>query len=156
MFKRLLYASCILLLVTALVVGYAGREANRVPKEMETYYNQFIEAFSEGTFDDIKPFLHFEIEEYQQLMEHYFSNIRNVQLESWERINDDLWVANTYVETDNRAGRQPDTLLSWVRLDGEMRIYDRCISGSDEWLTEKTSVRFISPDTLIPGQFVIS
>ena len=155
MFKRLLYASCILLLVTALVVGYAGREANRVPKEMETYYNQFIEAFSEGTFDDIKPFLHFEIEEYQQLMEHYFSNIRNVQLESWERINDDLWVANTYVETDT----EPEGNLTHYfvgKVDGEMRIMIGVFQVPDELADGEDLSRFISPDMLIPGQFVIS
>ena len=155
MFKRLLYASCILLLVTALVVGYAGREANRLPKEMATYYNQFIEAFSEGTFDDIKPFLHFEIEEYQQLMEHYFSNIRNVQLESWERINDDLWVANTYVETDTEPeGNLPPYFVGHV--DGEMRLMIGVFQVPDELVDGEDLSRFISPDTLIPGQFVIS
>lgn len=147
------YAAWILsFLVLLLTCGCTEKEGNRAPEEMEEFYNQFIEAFSEGDFEDVEPFLHFEIEEYRKLSEEFFVNIQNPRNEGWEKIQDDLWVAHTYVESKiEPEGRVAQYFVGYI--DGELRIMTGPFQVPEELAKDADLSRFISPDVLIPEEF---
>lgn len=80
MFKRICYVFCFLFLVLVLTGGCAQEKTETVPKDMEEIYNQFIEVFTTGTYEDLAPYLHFEIEEYREMTEEFYDNIFNPRL----------------------------------------------------------------------------
>ena len=148
------FTVCIfMLLIIWLACGCTENEVSHVPKEMEVFYNQFIEAFSEGDFEDVDPFLHFEIEEYRKLSEQFFVNIQNPRNEGWEKIQDDLWVAHTYVESEiEPEGGVAQYFVG--NIDGELRIMIGPFQVPKELAKDADLSRFISPDALIPEEFV--
>lgn len=155
MFKRMCCVLSLLFLVSILTGGCASEKAESVPVDMEEYYNQFIETFTTGTYEDLAPFLHFEIAEYQEMTEKFYCNISNAHVENWEKIQDNLWVANTHVE----SAEEPEGLIAHYfvgRIDGELRVMIGVFQVPEDLAGDADLSRFIAPDTLIPGQFVLS
>lgn len=153
MFKRICYVFCFLCLVSILAGGCAQEKAGTVPKDMEEIYNQFIEAFTTGTYEDLAPYLHFEIEEYREMTEEFYDNICNPRLISWEKIQDDLWVANTYVEQRNiPEGEIANYFVG--RIDGELKVMIGVFQVPKDLAGDADLSRFIAPDELIPGEFI--
>lgn len=70
------------------------------PSEITVMYNDFLSSFSEGTYSDIDPYLHYEIPEHRILNEQYFANISKHDIKNWKMLNSNLWVAKTYIQLD--------------------------------------------------------
>lgn len=148
--NRQLCAHLLLLPLLLLICGCSKEE--RVPEEMEAYYNQFIAAFSEGDFEDVDPFLHFEIADYREMTKEFFCNVENPRTECWEKIQDDLWVAHTYVESAvDSEGRVVYHFVG--RVDGELKVMIGPFQVPKELYQDADLTKYIPPDALIPNEF---
>ena len=132
---------------------------NPLPQEVEDLYNRFIEAFSEGTFEDVDALTHFEIPLYREMTELAFDNLPNPRLESWEKLNDQLWVAYTsYDEDDEMVAVDGRAVADYFvgEVDGQLRVMIGIFQVPEELLDGVDTSRFIGENTLIPGQFILS
>lgn len=84
----------ILIITIAVFIGLSP------PTEITIMYNEFLSFFSEGTYNDIDPYLHYEIQEHKALNEQYFTNISKHDIRSWKKLNSNLWVVKTYIQLD--------------------------------------------------------
>lgn len=106
-------------LAVVLLLLLLGR--NRVPAEIADTYDDFMKAFSDGEYEDIDPYIHYENPEHRQMNLENFHNIQAYQIQSWKKLNANLWVARTTVQLVGDTG--------WTqcyhfvgRLDGRIQI----------------------------------
>ena len=96
---KYLKITCIILFTILLCACTSKLENPEPDNHIVEFYTDFLHAFETGSYSDIAPFTHFEIPEYQQMVQENFVNIRNYKIDHWDKISDELWVATTYVET---------------------------------------------------------
>lgn len=114
--KNVIVILTIILILTIAVFVYSY-----VPADVTEVYNDFLKAFSTGTYDDIDPYLHYEIPEHRILNGKYFSNIANYNIQTWKRLSSNLWLAVTYVQLTNEE--TGNTCYHFVgMIDGKWRI----------------------------------
>lgn len=87
----ILATATILLLTSAMYFFHISSPPDIV---IETYDN-FSEAFSSGTFNDIDPYIHTESDVSRAITKDAFVNVHNEVLK-WERIHSKLWVATVF------------------------------------------------------------
>jgi len=93
--KAVLAVLCLGLVVALLLLFFSR---NRVPTEIADTYNDFLEVFSSGTCEDTDLYLHYENPEYRQMNLENFHNLQAYQIRSFQKLNDQLWVAKTSVQ----------------------------------------------------------
>ena len=94
---------------------------NSVPSNITEFYQDFLTAFSTGTYADIDPYIHYEVPEHKSLNESYFLNIENYKIQSWSKINDKLWEVTTFVQlTGDSVGEECYHFIG--NFDGTLKV----------------------------------
>ena len=139
-------------LAVALLLLVFGR--NRVPAEIADTYGGFLEAFSSGEYEDIDPYLHYENPEYRQMNLENFHNIQSYQIQSWKKLNDQLWVAKASVQlVGDTDWTQCYHFVGW--LDGRIQIMLGPQNVPSELADGLDLSGFVPPNALPPDTEII-
>lgn len=106
--KMYLAILCLGLAAVLLLVAF-GR--NSVPTEIADTYDDFLEAFSSGDYEDIAPYLHYENPEYRQMNLENFHNLQAYQIRSFKKLNDQPDALPPPIPRPCRRLKEPPTII---------------------------------------------
>ena len=124
-----------------------------VPRNISLFYNDFLEAFSKGTFDDIDPYLHFEVSLDHEMTEANFTNLLKYEILSWEKLSDNLWLATTYAETDQvPSGFNCNHFVGYI--EKQLYVMIGAYQVPEALLDYETRRRFISDKDITADEII--
>ena len=145
----------VVLLLGMCILSYVNTNIVRenVPTDIVTFYEQYLHLYTVGTYAEIDPYIHYETQEYRDLNREFFKNILYYEIRKWEKINDNLWVATTYVEIDDALG--PRMGFHFIgRVDGELKVMPG-INNIPEELRDNINGNKYSDKSSLPVDVVV-
>lgn len=139
---------CFIIIVLASAFIYSQHSYKQIiPIEVSSYYEEFLNAYRYGTYDEVDSYLHYEVPEYWQLTEEDFSNIESYEIISWEQLADDLWVVtlNATTSADPEVARW-NHFIGYI--DAELYVMIGAFQVPD-YLSEGTNIAAYIPEGVL-------
>lgn len=148
--KAILISLIIAFLVLGFIMYNTKNVSTDVPLEVSDFYDQFIKIFGKGSFADVEEMLHFEIPEYRLLEEEFYPSITEYEIQSWEKINDQLWAVSTFIK--NQPPDEGKVCHHFVGyIDSQMYVMIGAFQVPESLCERENLTRFIPPNALSPN-----
>ncbi len=135
----------VLLMMQALCA--CSQQEGTVPEEISTFYESYLAARQTGSFSDVEPYVYYPSDAYRQLDKEFFGNTYNAVIESWERINEDLWAVTVNIAWEV----YPDGEIFYHfvgTIDGQLKVIRNADIVPDSLKGDADLSRFTDPDSL--------
>ncbi len=136
-----------LVLLMMLALCACSQQEGTVPEEISTFYEEYLTAWKTGSFADVEPYVYYVSDENRQLAEEFFINKDIAQVESWEQINENLWVVAVYLVDDTEP--EGSTVYHFVgTIDGQLKVMNNTYVVPDSLKGDADLSRFTDPNSL--------